>query len=68
MSTKTVNIPAINCSHCTHTIEMELSELDGVTKVAANETSKDVTVVWEDPATWEEIRDLLMEIDFAPAE
>jgi len=68
MSTKTINIPAISCSHCTHTIEMEVGELAGVTNVSANESSKDVTIEWQDPATWDAIRDLLVEIDFAPAE
>lgn len=64
MNTKTVNVPAINCSHCTHTIEMEVSELEGVTSVAADETSKDVTIEWQEPATWDEIKALLEEIDF----
>lgn len=68
MSRKTVNVPAINCGHCTHTIEMEVGEIDGVIKVSADETSKDVTVEWQEPATWESIRDLLVEIEFPPAE
>lgn len=68
MSSKTVNVPAINCGHCTHTIEMEVGEIDGVIKVSADETSKDVTVEWQEPATWESIRDLLVEIEFPPAE
>ena len=67
MNTNTVNVPAINCSHCTHTIEMELGELDGVASVSANESSKDVTIEWQEPATWDAIRELLVEIDFPPA-
>lgn len=68
MNTKTVNIPAISCSHCTSTIEMEVGELAGVTNVSANEASKDVTIEWQDPVTWDAIRDLLVEIDFPPSE
>lgn len=68
MNTKTVNVPAINCAHCTHAIETEVGELDGVTSVLANETSKDVTIEWQDPATWQSIHELLAEIDFPPAE
>lgn len=68
MNIKTVNVPAINCSHCTHTIEMELGELDGVATVSADETSKDVIIKWQEPATWDAIHDLLVAIDFPPAE
>lgn len=66
MSTKTVTIPAINCDHCTHTIEMEVGELDGVSSVNANVATKEVTIGWDAPATWDAIRDLLVEIDFEP--
>lgn len=68
MNAKTINIPAISCGHCTHTIETELNELEGVTKVTADESSKDVVVEWQAPATWDAIHDLLVEIDFAPAD
>lgn len=67
METKTFTVPAIHCGHCTHTIEMELSELEGVTAVHADEASKQVTVSWQEPATWEKIRALLAEINY-PAE
>lgn len=68
MNTKTVNIPAISCGHCTHTIQMELGDLDGVTRVTADENSRDVTVEWQDPATWDQIEELLKEIDYPPVE
>jgi hypothetical protein len=46
---------------------MELGELAGVTGVKADTTSKQVTVEWEEPATWDKIRALLEEINY-PAE
>ena len=67
MTTKTFNVPSINCGHCTHTIEMELEELAGVTSVKAEVESKQVTVSWEAPASWEKIEALLVEIDFPAA-
>ena len=67
MSTKTVIVPNISCGHCTHTIEMEVSDVAGVTSVKADEASKEVTVEWDAPATWDEIKALLEEIDYAPA-
>ena len=66
MTTKTFTVPNISCGHCTHTIEMELSELDGVTQVKAVQESKQVTVEWQDPANWEQIQALLQEINYPP--
>lgn len=66
MATKTFNVPNISCGHCTHTIEMELSDLSGVTNVKADQETQQVTVVWEEPATWEKIQLLLQEINYAP--
>ena len=68
MTTKTFAVPNISCGHCTNTIEMEVGEVAGVRTVNAEETSKQVTVEWDDPATWEQIESLLTEIDFPPAE
>jgi hypothetical protein len=45
---------------------MELSDLAGVTDVNAEQESKQVTVTWEDPATWDEIQALLVEINYPP--
>lgn len=68
MTTQTVTVPNISCSHCTHTIEMELGELSGVETVQASEADKSVTVTWDENLTsWEAIRDLLEEINYAPA-
>lgn len=67
MSTKTFVVPNISCGHCTRTIENELSDVAGVTTVKADEASKEVTVAWEAPATWEEIEALLVEINYPPA-
>ncbi|GIV76140.1 heavy-metal-associated domain-containing protein [Litorilinea aerophila] len=66
MTTKTVTVPNISCDHCTHTIQMELSELAGVKQVQADAATKQVTVEWEAPATWEQIQALLEEINYPP--
>ena len=67
MNSKTFTVPNISCGHCTHTIEMELGELTGVSSVKAVEASKQVTVEWGEPASWEKIQALLQEINY-PAE
>jgi hypothetical protein len=46
---------------------MEVGELAGVANVQADEATKQVTVQWQDPATWEKIQALLQEINY-PAE
>ena len=49
------------------TIEREVGELTGVTSVKAEESTRMVTVNWnEPPASWEAIRSLLTEINYAP--
>ncbi len=67
MSTVTYNVPAISCEHCTHTIEMELGELEGVNSVKAEVDTKNVTVTFETPADEEKIKALLAEIEYPVA-
>lgn len=67
MATKTFRVPNITCGHCVATIEREIGELAGVASVKADETTKMVTVDWQDTATdWEAIRALLEEINYPP--
>ena len=67
MSSKTFVVPTISCGHCTHAIKMELGELPGVKSVQAEIESKQVSVEWDAPATWEKIETLLVAINYAPA-
>jgi len=67
MKSVTYTIPNISCHHCTHTITMELSDLEGVSKVDADVQSKKVTVEFSEPATEQAIKSLLAEINY-PAE
>jgi len=67
MTTVTYSIPAIHCGHCTHTIEMELGELQGVQSVKADEATKKVEITFDTPADEQKIKTLLAEINY-PAE
>ncbi|MGE5252249.1 MAG: heavy-metal-associated domain-containing protein [Bacteroidota bacterium] len=67
MTTVTYSVPAIHCGHCTHTIEMELGELEGVHSVKADLDTKKVQIAFDAPATEQKIKALLSEIDY-PAE
>lgn len=64
MAEKQVNIPAISCGHCLMTIKRELGEMSGVNSVEGDVNSKDVTITWDDPATWEKIAATLDEIGY----
>jgi copper chaperone len=67
MEERTFKAPNISCGHCTRTIERELAELGGVTYVKAEQASKEVTVRWGTPATWESIKALMAEIGYPVA-
>ena len=64
MTTVTYSIPNISCGHCVHTIQMEVSELAGVEVVKADAESKQATITFDAPATEDQIKALLVEINF----
>ena len=66
MESKTFTVPNISCGHCVHTVEMEVSELAGVSSVKASAETKQVTVEWATPANWEQIQATLQEINYPP--
>lgn len=67
MTTVTYSVPAISCMHCTHTIEMEVSELEGVQSVKADVSTKNVKITFDVPATEDKIKALLAEIEYPVA-
>jgi len=67
MTTVTYTVPAISCGHCTHTIETEVGELQGVQSVKAAIDTKKVEITFDVPASEEVIKALLAEINY-PAE
>jgi len=67
MTTVSYKVPAINCMHCVHTIQSEVTDLAGVKSVKADAQSKLVEVVFEAPASEEKIKALLAEINYPVA-
>jgi copper chaperone CopZ len=57
----------MHCGHCTHTVESELGELQGVQSVKADLAAKKVEVTFDAPADEQKIKALLAEINY-PAE
>lgn len=64
MTTVVYFVPAISCGHCTRTIENEVSELQGVKSVKAEIGTKNVEIIFEAPASEEQIKSLLAEINY----
>lgn len=64
---KTILIPNISCWHCAMTIQNELRQLAGVASVDVKVESREVTVRWDDPASWADIAEKLSEIGYPPS-
>ncbi len=65
MTTKvTYSIPSIHCEHCVHTIQSELIDLPGVRSVKADQNLKNATIEFEPPASEENIKAFLQEINY----
>ncbi|MBN2257008.1 MAG: heavy-metal-associated domain-containing protein [Anaerolineaceae bacterium] len=67
MSTITFQIPNISCGHCIHTIQNELSDLEGVKKVTASLENKSVLIEFGPPTTQEILKEVLAEINYPVA-
>ncbi len=67
MKTVTYSIPNINCMHCVHTIQTEIADVAGVKTVVANNATKKAVITFEPPATEEEIKAKLAEINYPVA-
>lgn len=67
MTTVTYSIPNISCGHCVHTIQTEISDVEGVKSVNANQETKKVEIVFDLPASEEKIKALLLLINYPVA-
>ncbi|MEN6571988.1 MAG: heavy metal-associated domain-containing protein [Anaerolineaceae bacterium] len=68
MNTIKFNVPSMHCMHCEHTVKSELSEFPGVKSVNVSLDNKIVTVEYEAPATVENMKALLAEINYPVVE
>ena len=64
MEKERFSIPNITCGHCVMTIQRELGEIDGVSKVEGDPSAKEITIDWDAPATLEKIKSTLKEINY----
>jgi copper chaperone len=64
MEKVTYIVPNISCMHCVHTIKTELDDVDGVQSVEVDKDSKQVTIVFEKPASEKKLKSILQEINY----
>ena len=67
MKTVTYSVPNISCVHCVHTIQAEVADVNGVKSVKADVVTKEVEIVFDTPASEDQIKALLAEIDYPVA-
>ena len=67
MKTVSYSVPNISCQHCVHTIQTEVSDLQGVQSVKADLDTKKVEIMFDSPASEDQIKSLLAEIDYPVA-
>ncbi len=67
MEKQTFSIPNISCGHCVMSIKNELSELEGVKTVEGDPAQKSIAVEWEAPATLDQIKTVLTDINYPAA-
>ena len=68
MEKRTFLVPNISCGHCVMAIKNELGDIKGVSKVEGNPNKKEITVEWDAPATLNEIKATLNEINYPAAD
>jgi len=68
MEKKLLSIPNINCGHCVMAIKNELGDIKGVSKIEGDIGKKEITVEWDAPATLDQIKSALKEINYPAAE
>ena len=68
MEKTTFSIPNISCDHCVITIQGELGDIEGVSRVEGDPKTKEITVQWDSLASVEKIKSTLKEINYPAAD
>ena len=64
MPLTTVHIPAMHCDRCKQRIETAVTALEYVNAVHIDLERKHVTVMWDEPQTWQFIAATLSALDY----
>jgi copper chaperone len=66
METKTFKVPNMTCNGCVSTVKGEIEQVAGVINVDVNKPAQIVTAEWDIPATWDLIKQALIEVEYPP--
>jgi copper ion binding protein len=64
MNSVSFYVPGISCGHCVNSIQNEVGELEGVISVKADAGTRQVMIDFQPPASQENIKHLLAEINY----
>lgn len=64
MTTSTYTVSGMTCQHCVGAVKSEVGRIDGVTDVAVDLPSGQVTVVSETPVAVEDVRAMVDEAGY----
>jgi copper chaperone len=67
MTTVKYSVPNISCGHCVNTIQAEVTDVEGVQSVKADQASQVVEIAFDNPATEDVIKALMAEINYPVA-
>jgi copper chaperone CopZ len=63
---KTFVVPNIGCEGCVRSVKNAIEEVSGAQFVTGNQFTKQITVSWAAPASWDQIKAALVEIEYPP--
>ena len=67
MEKTTLSVPNISCGHCVMAIKRELEEIKGISAVEGDPGKKEIIVTWDAPASLDQIKSTLKEINYPAA-
>lgn len=67
MKTVSYSVPSISCGHCVQRIERAVSQVSGIKSVKADAAAKKVEVSFDSPASEDQIKALLAELNYPAA-
>jgi hypothetical protein len=64
MNKQIIRIPNIRGHYSILDLRQKLTKLEGVKDVRVDITTKQARILWDEPATWDQIKTRLIEIDY----
>ena len=66
MESKTFALPLLNNAAALAKLEGRISGIPGVTRVQGDVDTKVIGVIWDEPASWAQIEDVVLSMGYVP--